>query len=421
METNRIDANRMDSINRNGRSRPQSNWQQDNNNEDNHSNGDGSPLSGTKRRSYPSIQNNFENSVPISEIKRHSYPSIQNPSKEVENISMGWNGLNMNGDSDRERRSQDRSQERSLDHDNHVAMSLEFLNQRGPTCSNSDRERNVERERVKNEGKNNASYFGPDRDQGVPVEGNGMHGLIGLKNPIGLYVFICVYGYTFVYVSSMVHSIYIRDLYLCKHIIHCLFLEICIHVRLQWSLQYTKDCHLKIYTYTGISAPSQGRYVKRDGNVPTVVSSGDKSPSICSLLSTTSEYFSMRNDRDMSTSQLNNNSHSEYDSVSGSDNEIEGETSVSLSSTISLGKKMIKGWLHQAFKGFDYELIESFVSRLRDDGGFVTVQDLVDAQKANELTREALSDIVGFKLGHFNRFNKALAMVDRSGNDKDSI
>ena len=70
---------------------------------------------------------------------------------------------------------------------------------------------------------------------------------------------------------------------------------------------------------------------------------------------------------------------------------------------------MIKAWLPLAFEGFDAELIESFISKLRDDGGFVTVQDLLDARGSFELTRESLGDIAGFKLGHFNRLERALS------------
>jgi hypothetical protein len=45
---------------------------------------------------------------------------------------------------------------------------------------------------------------------------------------------------------------------------------------------------------------------------------------------------------------------------------------------------------------------------LRDDGGFVTVQDLLDAVARDELTRETLAVIAGFKVGHCNRLDKAL-------------
>ena len=76
-------------------------------------------------------------------------------------------------------------------------------------------------------------------------------------------------------------------------------------------------------------------------------------------------------------------------------------------------KWMIKAWLPIAFEGFDIDVIDYFICKLRDDGGFVTLQDLLDARASNELTREVLADIAGFKLGHYNRLEKALAAADR--------
>ena len=73
-------------------------------------------------------------------------------------------------------------------------------------------------------------------------------------------------------------------------------------------------------------------------------------------------------------------------------------------------KWMIKVWLPIAFEGFDTKLIDLFIVKLRDDGGFVTLQDLIDARTTQELTREALAEIAGFKLGHFNRLEKALSV-----------
>lgn len=81
-------------------------------------------------------------------------------------------------------------------------------------------------------------------------------------------------------------------------------------------------------------------------------------------------------------------------------------------------KWMIKAWLPIAFEGFDLDVIEYFVVKLRDDGGFVTLQDLLDARSSNELTREALADIAGFKLGHFNRLEKALSIVDKEAHGR---
>jgi hypothetical protein len=41
------------------------------------------------------------------------------------------------------------------------------------------------------------------------------------------------------------------------------------------------------------------------------------------------------------------------------------------------------------------------------------LQDLLDARASNELTREVLADIAGFKLGHYNRLERALAAAER--------
>jgi hypothetical protein len=76
-------------------------------------------------------------------------------------------------------------------------------------------------------------------------------------------------------------------------------------------------------------------------------------------------------------------------------------------------KWMIKSWLPMAFDGFDRNVIDYFIRKLRDDGGFVTLQDLLDARASNELTREVLADIAGFKLGHYNRLERALAAAER--------
>ena len=82
-----------------------------------------------------------------------------------------------------------------------------------------------------------------------------------------------------------------------------------------------------------------------------------------------------------------------------------------------LDKWMIKVWLPLVFEGFEYDLIDSFVNRLRDDGGFVTVQDLLDAQSRGELTRQSLADMAGFKVGHCNRLDRALATYTTNDNN----
>ena len=91
---------------------------------------------------------------------------------------------------------------------------------------------------------------------------------------------------------------------------------------------------------------------------------------------------------------------------------------ISSMSFIPPHKWMIKAWLPIAFEGFDLDVIEYFVVKLRDDGGFVTLQDLLDARSSNELTREALAEIAGFKLGHFNRLEKALSIVDKEAHGR---
>ena len=90
--------------------------------------------------------------------------------------------------------------------------------------------------------------------------------------------------------------------------------------------------------------------------------------------------------------------------------QAEDESASQLS--IPLDKWMIKAWLPIVFSGFDYDVIDSFVAQLRDNGGFVTVQDLLDAVARDELTREALADFAGFKVGHCNRLDKALSAYD---------
>ena len=88
------------------------------------------------------------------------------------------------------------------------------------------------------------------------------------------------------------------------------------------------------------------------------------------------------------------------------------EEEIGSHNSIPLDKWMIKAWLPIVFSGFDYDVIDSFVARLRDDGGFVTVQDLLDAVARDELSRENLADIAGFKVGHCNRLDKALGVYN---------
>mmetsp|Transcript_25532 Transcript_25532/g.24417 ORF Transcript_25532/g.24417 Transcript_25532/m.24417 type:complete len:96 (-) Transcript_25532:571-858(-) len=78
-------------------------------------------------------------------------------------------------------------------------------------------------------------------------------------------------------------------------------------------------------------------------------------------------------------------------------------------SGIPLDRWLIKAWLPIAFTGFDSYTVDAFVRDLREEGGMVTVQDLLDAQNRGELDRSSLASIAGFKLGHCNRLNKALS------------
>jgi hypothetical protein len=45
---------------------------------------------------------------------------------------------------------------------------------------------------------------------------------------------------------------------------------------------------------------------------------------------------------------------------------------------------MIRSWLPKAFKGFDKDLIDGFAVELKDQGGFVTLQDLIDSHDGNK-------------------------------------
>lgn len=70
---------------------------------------------------------------------------------------------------------------------------------------------------------------------------------------------------------------------------------------------------------------------------------------------------------------------------------------------------LLSVWLPQVFEGFPKEQIDSFVNKMRDNGGFVTVKDLRDAQSNSQLTLELLQEVAEFKLGHFNRLKNGLA------------
>jgi hypothetical protein len=65
--------------------------------------------------------------------------------------------------------------------------------------------------------------------------------------------------------------------------------------------------------------------------------------------------------------------------------------------------------MYTCLSAYMYVYLYYYIHISIDDGGFVTLQDLLDAQSKGELTRETLADIAGFKVGHCNRLEKALA------------
>jgi hypothetical protein len=65
-------------------------------------------------------------------------------------------------------------------------------------------------------------------------------------------------------------------------------------------------------------------------------------------------------------------------------------------------------WLPNLFAGFDGPLVSTFLESLRDECGFMTVQDLLQAQSNSQLTFEFMKSACGMKLGHFNRLIKGL-------------
>lgn len=72
---------------------------------------------------------------------------------------------------------------------------------------------------------------------------------------------------------------------------------------------------------------------------------------------------------------------------------------------------LLSTWLPQLFEGFPRDQIESFIEKLRDNGGFVTVHDLKTAQVNSQLTLELLQEVAEFKLGHYNRLINGLGLA----------
>lgn len=71
----------------------------------------------------------------------------------------------------------------------------------------------------------------------------------------------------------------------------------------------------------------------------------------------------------------------------------------------------LKRWLPTVLNGFDSALVLTFIDQMRDEYGFLTTEDLYNAQIENQLTLDVLKDINGFKIGHFNRIVKGLAAL----------
>lgn len=69
----------------------------------------------------------------------------------------------------------------------------------------------------------------------------------------------------------------------------------------------------------------------------------------------------------------------------------------------------LTAWMPQLFQGFDAALVQSFITLMCDEGGFVTIQDLADAQARSQLTFEFMKSTCGMKLGHYNRLIKGLS------------
>jgi len=68
---------------------------------------------------------------------------------------------------------------------------------------------------------------------------------------------------------------------------------------------------------------------------------------------------------------------------------------------------LLNDWIPSIYQqGFPHDLVHSLVSALQNEG-FVSVQDLLDAQNASQLDATYLKEL-GFKMGHSNRLLKAL-------------
>jgi hypothetical protein len=75
-------------------------------------------------------------------------------------------------------------------------------------------------------------------------------------------------------------------------------------------------------------------------------------------------------------------------------------------------------WLPEVFAGFDNAVVQGFVEKLRDEAGFISAKDLLEAQMKGQLTHELLYNVAGFKLGHYNRLLTGLASLSRSDHER---
>jgi hypothetical protein len=65
-------------------------------------------------------------------------------------------------------------------------------------------------------------------------------------------------------------------------------------------------------------------------------------------------------------------------------------------------------WLAVVFADYEPTIATVFSTRLREEAGFLSVQDLQDARGAGYLSAELLARICGMKIGHYSRLMKAL-------------
>ena len=72
---------------------------------------------------------------------------------------------------------------------------------------------------------------------------------------------------------------------------------------------------------------------------------------------------------------------------------------------------LLKVWLPHILTGFDTLLVESFIDKLCEVEGILTVGDLMVLRDEDYFTLERLGPTIGFKMGHFLRVKKALLTI----------